>query len=357
MEMPPPPVELIGAAPQHVVSVASFRPGPVLCGGSPVAAVALAQPFPITHERWNAAPAPPPGALDYRFSFTLDADGRPGTIRRINPASPLGFYLDSNDLAPALAASRFAPGSPGRRCTIAFTLQLDPVETAPLARLYEIESLTVQPLPPEIAGRTHPAGSTCPRGPGGYRRLNNPAFETIGNASRSFAWSYLSYDTDPRGTVRGVRLLGSSGNAALDKASIRAVSADRFAPGPGYRGCIYHFYKTGGDILPAPMPADTPAETGDMPACRVDDATLKRLLGSSAYPAAFARRRIEGFAAVRYDTAPWGAIGNVAVLVSEPDEAFGAAARAGLSQAHVAPSPVGHSGCVQRIRFRLPPSG
>lgn len=357
MEMPPRLNDFIGAPPSHVVSVSSFIPGPVLCGGSPVAAVALARPFPITHERWNAAPDAALAGLDYRFSFTLDAEGRPRTIRRITTASALAFYIDTNDLAPALAASRFAAGSPGRACTIAFTLEMSPVDTAPLARLYEIESLQAQRLPLEITMRTRPAGSTCERGPGGYRQLNNPAFETIANPTRSFAWSYLSYDTDPRGTVRNVALLGSSGNAALDKASIRALSTDRFAPGPGYRGCVYHFYKSGSDVLPIETPADAPADTGDLPACRIDEATLKRLLGPAAYPAAFARRRIEGFAAVRYDTAPWGAIGNVTVLQSEPDEAFGATARSGLSQAQVVPSPVGHSGCVQRIRFRLPPRG
>lgn len=353
----PPPISLIETPTPHTVSVANFLPGPAVCAGSPVVAIALAQPFPVTHERRNAAPIPPVGTLDYRYSFVLDADGRPGTIRRAGSSAMPGFYVDTNDLAPALAASHFASGSPGRRCTIAFTLQLNPSETSPLARLYELESLSTQRLPVEIAERTRPPGSTCERGPGGYRRLNNPAFETIASATRSFAWTYLSYDTDVHGVVRNVAVLGSSGNAALDTASLRALSTDRFAPGPGYHGCTYHFYKGGGDVLPALMPIDAPADTGDLPACRIDAATLERLLGSAAYPAAFARRRIEGFAAVRYDTAPWGAIGNVTVLQSEPDEAFGATARAALSQARVAASPVGHSGCVQRIRFRLPRGG
>lgn len=357
MEMPPPPIQSIGEPASHVVSVASFLPGPALCGGGPVAAVALARPFAVVQERWNTVPTAPSTIQDYRYSFTLHADGRPRTIRRIAPSAMQTFYVDTNDLAPALAASRFASGSPRRECTIAFTLELRPIETASLARLYEIESLSRQRLPIELSERTRPAGSTCERGPGGYRRLNNPAFETIAGAPRDFDWSYLSFDTDARGAVRNVALLGSSGNAALDTASVRALKADRFAPGPGYRGCTYHFYKGGGDVLPIDIPADTPVDTGDQPACRIDEATLRRLLGSAAYPPAFARRRIEGFAAVRYDTAPWGAIGNVTLLRSEPDEAFGAVARAGLSQARVAGSPTGHSGCIQRIHFRLPPRG
>lgn len=103
--------------------------------------------------------------------------------------------------------------------------------------------------------------------------------------------------------------------------------------------------------------ADTPLDTGDQPGCIVDPKSIPGLLDGSAYPRAFSRRGIEGAAVIGYDTAPWGAVGNVSVLGSEPDEAFGDTARNALSNARVVESDSGRRGCVQRVKFKLPPKG
>ncbi|NIJ33778.1 TonB family protein [Sphingomonas oligoaromativorans] len=102
------------------------------------------------------------------------------------------------------------------------------------------------------------------------------------------------------------------------------------------------------------MPADAPADNGEIPACSIDPKTISTLFNGNAYPTAEAARRIEGYAIVGYDTAPWGAIGNVHVIASEPDQAFGQAARNALFSAKIQTSDVGHVGCVRRVRFHVP---
>ena len=67
------------------------------------------------------------------------------------------------------------------------------------------------------------------------------------------------------------------------------------------------------------------------------------------------RRRIEGWAVVRYDAAPWGEIGNVTVLAAQPSADFGTQAQVVLRSAKVAPSESGFTGCVERVRFVMPP--
>ena len=62
---------------------------------------------------------------------------------------------------------------------------------------------------------------------------------------------------------------------------------------------------------------------------------------------------IEGWAVVRYDVAPWGALGNISVLKSEPSEDFGKQAVMMLQNAMLAPSTQGMTGCVDRVRYVL----
>lgn len=357
--LPPMPVISVPAPPlpplnTRSVNLVSFAPGSVTCDGQAIAPVALARPFAAVAVWYGQTPEPP---KSYRFAFSIDASGRAHAIRKLGVSGP-AYYIDTNDLPAALAASRFAAAAPRQNCSLVYDVTVTPVATAPLTALYEVASQPATTAPAsEIFDRVRPDGSTCARGPGPYRQVNAPAFEKIAQPPSSWAWTFLAFDVDPSGKVRDVRSLGSSGNAALDRASVQALSHNRYAPGPGHRGCIFHFFRAGGNAaLPTDLPAETPADTGDLPACSIDPKTVSSLFDGSAYPVAFSRRRIEGAAAIRYDTAPWGAIGNVTVLASEPDEAFGETARGRLSSAMVRENAVGHRGCVRRIRFRLPPA-
>ncbi len=357
MTVPPPPpiIAVTSPANPRVVEIERFAPGPVTCDGKALAGAVLVAPMPNVVSRFRpASPSQPLPVL--RYVFTIAANGQPGTIRPdASPAEPL-FYLDRSDLAPSIAASRFAAGQ-RRTCAVDFATSLTPVADVPLQTLYALASRP-GPLaaPPEVYDRIRPSGSTCVRGPGQFRALNNPAFETIAVPPGDWAWAFFAFDVMPDGTPRNVRLLGSSGTTALDRAGEHALARNRYAPGTARIGCLYHYFRVGSrPAVPADFPADTPPGTDDtIPACRIDPKTISGLLSGQAYPRAFQRRRIEGVAAVRYDTAPWGAIGNVRVLASEPAAAFGETAVAALTSAAVLPSETGYRGCVTRVRFRLP---
>jgi TonB family protein len=75
------------------------------------------------------------------------------------------------------------------------------------------------------------------------------------------------------------------------------------------------------------------------------------------FPPEFERRGIEGWAVVRFDIAPWGGVGNVAVVAAEPAAAFGQQAVQIVGAARKAPSARGYTGCMARVLFKLPVSG
>lgn len=352
LSVPPPPV------PGSRTEIVIFTPSQVTCAGETVTGDGLVRPLPVAVTRYGAAAnhLPPP---TFHYEFAIDAGGRTRSIRRKAAATFPGYYVNASDLAPSLAASSFPAGVPRTSCSITYTGSAAPIDAAPLTLLYELASR------PETAGavgpvydRLRPAGSTCLREPGQYRRLNLPAFEGIAQAPGTASWVFLAFDVSGEGKPGNVRVLGTSGNEALNRAGVRAVSDNRYEPGPGYSGCTYHFHRAGPSDRPAPeLAADVPASTDEQPGCAIDPKSISPLLTGAAFPPAFARRRIKGVAAVGYDTAPWGAVGNVRVLASEPDETFGEAARAAFSGARVAESDAGRRGCVQRVRFELPPAG
>lgn len=357
---PPPPIIAvdergrINAGGQ--VEIATFAPGEVRCDGMPVSPVRLDTPFPTSTRRFGP-PSPPINAA-YRLVFAIDADGRAHGIHRPGPTPFASPYVDTSDLAPALAASRFAPGTAHQQCAITYSAQLAAIDTAPMAQLYEIASTAIAGgMPSEINDRLRDPDSDCMRGPSSPRTLNYPPFETIDQPTGTRSWTFLSFDVDAKGRTANVRVRGSSGNAVLDRAGTKAIAANRYAPDRPRRGCTFHFYRTGNGNLPAPaLPADAPTDNGELSACAIDPKTIASLLNGNAYPVAFSRRRIEGIAVIGYDTAPWGATGNVKVITAEPDEAFGQAALGAIYGAKVAESATGYRGCVRRIHFVLPPA-
>ncbi|RKH77604.1 TonB family protein, partial [Corallococcus praedator] len=72
------------------------------------------------------------------------------------------------------------------------------------------------------------------------------------------------------------------------------------------------------------------------------------------FPPQFQRRAIEGWAIVQYDIAPWGATGNMKLLLAEPAAAFGDSALSLVRQAKFPASSTGAAACVMRVRFNMP---
>ena len=333
--------------PQPVVAMDStahylgrWSPGPVRCGDTVVAPERLSAVQPWM--RWG--PGEPRTVTLY---FRIDADGRPLSIR----AEGASFVPNTEDVAPALAASAFASAAARTDCRIDYRQQLVPLAQADPADLIAYSlAPTSGPLRPEGWERIRPADTDCLRQPRPAALLRAyPDIRKIPGTPGERQWSMTSYDLGVKGRPIAVRTTGGTGNAALDAAARKAVSASRFTEGKR-RGCLYP-YSRAASRLAAPVAPDE-AQFGATPHCPAAGWTQQPRL---TYPTAWNRRRIEGWAVVQFDVAPWGEIGNTRVLASEPAAEFGQRAMQVVRSAKRPPSPTGASGCIERVRFAIRP--
>ncbi len=177
-----------------------------------------------------------------------------------------------------------------------------------------------------------------------------PDWRGIDGTPGERGWWLGGFDLDPRGRPVRIETLASSGDPALDAAGRKALAASRHVAGRR-TGCIYP-YRQKAARLPAPPPPDS-ASFAAAPDCPAGAwARAPRL----TYPDAWNRRSIEGWAVVQYDVAPWGEVGNVRAIASEPADAFGQQAEAVVRSARRAPSARGASGCIERVSFRIDPA-
>jgi hypothetical protein len=324
---PPPPTA------QQVLM--RWMPGEVRCGGGVLAGARALRPH--TSLSWSSVIRVP---MSYRFR--IDEAGRPLSIAR-----EAQVWVDgAEDVAPSLAASRFAPGA-ARDCTITYTAEPLPIPTVPVADLisYSVTPLN-GPLPDAGWDRVRPEGGDCNREPRAQWLIaTSPDYERLPAPPGVRDWTLVGYDQDARGHAVEPHVLSGTRNVALDKAGIRAIAASRWTGGRR-RGCLNPYLRQATRLAPpANVDLDTlrPADancTGD-----ADWAEQPRL----NYPEPWRRRAVEGWAIIAYDVAPWGATGNIRVLRAEPADEFGTAAASILSHARRAASATGHVGCVERV--------
>lgn len=324
--------------------------GEARCDGGSVTMVRREAPFPTAV--YSNGNAPLPITLD----FQIDAQGRPFGIKRVDAGAwrtSRLFYSDS-DVIPAFAASRFAPGA-RTNCTIRFEPQQFAASDAPplTAMRYVVAPHARLSGERMIFRSFHPAATNCiGAGTPKVRVRAYPVFEDIAVAPGSWTYAMAAFDIDAKGRPVNVRIIGSDGNAALDRASVRAVQQSRFAP-EARHGCTYPYFRRSEDAMAAPTPPDKASFRPADARCPDGD-TGWTSMPKLQFPAGFAERRIEGWAIIGYDIAPWGQTGNVRVLAAEPAAAFGDKAREIVAQARQAPSATGRSGCVDIVRFVMP---
>jgi TonB family protein len=358
--VPPAPVTITPPLPAVVAldgempaSVASFRPGTARCRGSEEPLELTELPLPAVASGGGRSPAPAP----IRVQFRIDGQGRPLGIVAAPRSDRAGFYFDSSDVIPALAASRFRSGPERTGCIIAYDVQIAPVEQADPATLYRLVALQIPSGRPafrrSVFDRTKPRGSNCFDDGGVNVRLRAyPAFEEIRQAPGTVSYSFLAFDLDSGGRPRNARLLGSAGNAELDRRSLEAVRASRFTP-LARQGCTYSYWRRPTDPLGAPEPPEQEAFRPEGSNCPKEKSPWA-YVPPLGFPPEFQRRGIEGWAILAYDVAPWGATGNVRVMAAEPAAAFGEQGRRVVAGAREAPTNTGHVGCLTRVVFRMP---
>lgn len=334
-------------APRNEILV-DFVPAETRCEGKVVTPRFSVRPVPIT------AYALPNRPARVTFEFRIDETGRPLSIGL--PGNDGHPYLDISDLAPALAAWRFAPGTAHDGCSISFLLETTPVDAAPATLVHRALALphSTQPAEAALRERARRDDGDCAR-PGypALRRRVYPDFDRIPEAPGSSSYAMVGFDIDASGKPRNVRIRSSDGNAALDRAAIRAVGDTRFVPG-ARKGCSYPYHRRQNQPMPAPL---LPPKVSFRPAnasCPLASPRIEKV-SRNDFPAPFARRSIEGVAIIGYDVAPWGAIGNIRVLAAEPAAAFGEEAKRVVARGTASASEAGTGmvGCVTRIAFQL----
>ena len=340
-QIPAPPAPPIAAAPTVApmqVQLIRWTMGEARCGGAPVAAVHRVTPMVAqTYGR------PTMSTPDIAVRFRVDPTGRPLGIT----VDASGYRPESGDIAPSLAASRFAPGE-RQDCSIVYTAVRSPIGEAAID---DVRAFTVTPnVRPsrDMFRATYPAGSDC-FDPGPAVRLRAfPPFDTLPQEPGQIGWSMTQFDVDAAGRPVNLRTVAGTGSASLDAASRTAVADTRFAPGVRH-GCVYPYYINPAILAAPPVPEQAGFRRTDA-SCAVGSpwATEPQL----RFPTGYERRRIEGWAIIGFDVAPWGATGNVKILAAEPTSDFGEVAQRIVRNATKVATATGYTGCVERVIFR-----
>jgi TonB family protein len=286
------------------------------------------------------------------YDFSVSPDGRPLSIRRVGGEgwTQPGATIDTETQA-AFATWTF-PASARADCRLILRYTSIPLATADtdvLVRFYAL-SLPGGALRGAVERRLRRPGDDCDRPPP-LRNLAYPDFlrDRLRPGARS--WAAVRWDVAPDGTTASIETIGSSGDTVLDEEVRRAMGETLYRSGPR-TGCVYNYWRAGPNLPAPPVNRDAPED----PLSQCTEAAGRRFTpGPLTYPPALSARGIEGWARVRFDIAPWGQIGNVAVVEAEPVAAFGDAAMRLVMSGRATPAFEAAVRCVVPVLFRLPP--
>jgi|GEM_PF-261363 len=291
---------------------------------------------------------------DLVLNFSTAADGRVLSIR------PDGeFAGETETIQAAFAAWRFPAGARGDcRLTVRWrAVPFAQAETPDLLNFFAVTRTTGQ-LRNAIARRLGGDGADCGELRGG-RRPETVVVPDLLKGRRpppgGRSWTVLRWNIDAEGRATDVVTLGSSGDADLDAEGLRAVAQSRMYPGPARTGCVYNFFRNG-EALPAPPVTPENGREDPLQDCPPAIGARLTVNRDMRFPPAFQDRGVEGWALVRFDVAPWGQIGNVAVVEAQPAAAFGEEGRRLIQRSQVSAGFQAGVRCVVPVRFITPPA-
>lgn len=319
-------------------AVVVMQPMSGRCGDAPLD-ISRVQ-TPMADLVWTGSNSDQPVQLRFR----IDVNGRPLGIMR----DPAGYGAMA-DLAPSLAASRFEPNAIRDECVIVYQTKRSSIVDADIHALIGYSIFAQSRPPKELFERVAPKGSDCSTRQSAVLLRAIPDFEKIPATPGRSNWSMVQFDINDAGKPVRLRIYETTGNKALDKASLNAVAQSRFAKG-AKQGCLYPYTRHSGKLI-AP-------ESKELDVYRYEDSNCPQAVEWKSqptliYPENFRRRDIEGWAVIAFDLAPWGAVGNTKVVAAEPAAEFGEAAQRIVSASTTAPSMQGYSNCVVRVRYAM----
>lgn len=334
---PIPPIVMHGAGDRMILT---WVPGEVRCGEEIVTAVRFERPLPVLS--WGESFK----FQSISFAFDIDPSGRPIGIHRLEGNARVA---GTDDIAPSLAASRFAAGNGQTGCTATYAPVRKSINAAAVEDLmtYSVHP-TAGPLPKEGWDRIYADGN-C-RIEGGLRLKNRafPDFRSLPATPGVRDWSMVRFDVDTDGVPNNVETVAGTGNVALDRESRNAVAATRYYEG-GVTGCRYPYWRSPADLVAPPAPEQQSFRPVGSNCPAKLEWTVKPSL---RFPEPYRRRAIEGWAVITFDVAPWGEISNIKVAASQPTEDFGTQAISVVRGAKVATTH-GYVGCVEKVKFNM----
>lgn len=319
-------------------TIVSWASGPVRCGEKVVDGSRIVPPI------GDVRGLPAQSDVSTTLRFAIDSEGRPHSIVHLGNQT----WRIGADIAPSLAASRFPSGDPQETCIVRYEATAQSVEDASADDLIKF---SVQPgaprLPPEGL-RKIASQSDCLRPPRPQPlQLSYPDHRIVPEIPGQFQWTVIGYDIASDGTTIRPTVRMGTGDQTMNAAAIDAVARSTFAEG-SRSGCFVPFVRRAGTLPAPPVPENRGDENPDVCGDGESWATAPRLV----YPEPYQRRSIEGWALIAYDVAPWGEIGNIRVVESQPSDDFGQQAHNTLRVAKVKEG-AGASGCTQLVRLEM----
>ena len=146
--------------------------------------------------------APRRTALSYRIgpvapvalAFSIDASGRPLSITRRSAA----YVPNGEDVVPAFAATRFAPGTVRQGCVVTYTADTIALAAAPMDEVMALFMLPANRPPRAVWNRIHAGGDCGDPAPAALLR-GFPDFKALPDQPGYPNWTMIGYDLDRGG--------------------------------------------------------------------------------------------------------------------------------------------------------------
>lgn len=331
--------------------LATFAPTPTtfVCGKGQTRLAEGAPLAPRSMQSWAPPYAENRVTTNERYTFGVDAEGRVVDLKRDDAAQ----YWVPDSQAAIIASWRFATGAPASDCRLELSPTISPMAAASPSQLLQALIAEGRNATPQLRQALDSLGD-CGRAP--RRRpalIAYPDLRSFDDQTVDPPWAGVTYDIDADGAVRNVAIVTQHGAQAFADTAASSVAESRYQTGSPRKGCFGMFR-----ARPKASPATSRPKTSsfDRPGDVCDlEGEVKDLVQPKAYPPAFAARRVGGWAYVRFDVAPWGQIGTVEVVASQPTPAFGLAAVNVLQGMRLKSAPAtGYRGCVAPVIFAIP---
>lgn len=361
--MAPPPPVIIPSAPSPIRPTLTAENAVLLdpqasatCDGQAISPAYSEDLPPLVSGQAFTTPEIGQRIVTAMLAFSVGVDGRTLNIRQ-QPLPDAGSESLFNPAASAryqsaLAAWRFDGGA---RSACWLTIRFTPVPVARadhdlLLRYYAVTRTT---------GVVRDAVEARLRGPDADCRRRRPRLASYPDhrigaplPPAGYGWSVVQWNVDAEGRYDAVATVGSSGDAAYDAETRRAMSENLAWEGAASVGCVYNFYRRGEPLPAPPLPPVKDDSLANCPASVRDRFTAFR---DPVYPNDFRQRGVEGWALVRFDIASWGAIGNVEIVEAQPAAAFADSALTAVRLGRVTPGFDAGIRCVVPVRFVMEP--